>query len=64
MVSALLPPGLASATGASVRRRVPGNEAAPALEPGEGGSASDAVMETAKTIRYLVYANWAERCEP
>jgi uncharacterized SAM-binding protein YcdF (DUF218 family) len=38
--------------------------AAPALEPGEGGSASDAVMETAKTIRYLVYANWAERCEP
>ena len=38
--------------------------AAPALEPGNAGSASNAVMETMKTIRYLVYASWAEPCEP
>jgi uncharacterized SAM-binding protein YcdF (DUF218 family) len=38
--------------------------AAPAMEPGEAGAVSNAVMETVKTIRYLVYASWAERCEP
>ena len=38
--------------------------AAPALEPGNSGSGSLAALETLKTIRYLVYANWAERCAP
>jgi uncharacterized SAM-binding protein YcdF (DUF218 family) len=38
--------------------------AAPALEPGDSGSVGAAALETLKTIRYLVYANWAERCEP
>ena len=38
--------------------------AAPALEPGDSGSAADAALETLKTIRYLVYASWAERCDP
>ena len=35
--------------------------AAPALQP--DGTANSA-LEVLKTIRYLVYANWAERCEP
>jgi len=37
---------------------------APALEPGDSGSAGSTALETLKTIRYLVYARWAERCEP
>jgi uncharacterized SAM-binding protein YcdF (DUF218 family) len=39
--------------------------AAPALQPDSAvvtGAAS--LLETVKTMRYLVYANWAERCEP
>lgn len=35
--------------------------AAPGLDQGDSGSA---LLETLKTMRYLVYANWAERCEP
>lgn len=35
--------------------------AAPGLEPGDSGSAA---LETLKTIRYLVYASWAEHCQP
>lgn len=37
--------------------------AAPPLQPGEDGSAGTSVLEALKTIRYLVYANWAERCD-
>jgi hypothetical protein len=37
--------------------------AAPPLEPGSD-SAGNAFLETLKTIRYLVYANWAENCKP
>ncbi len=39
--------------------------AAPPLEP-EGAVSRQAfeVLEVLKTIRYLVYANWAERCTP
>jgi uncharacterized SAM-binding protein YcdF (DUF218 family) len=37
--------------------------AAPALEA-DSGSTGDAFIETLKTIRYLLYAGWAERCEP
>jgi uncharacterized SAM-binding protein YcdF (DUF218 family) len=33
---------------------------APPMQPGEGGSGG---LELLKTIRYLVYANWAERCD-
>ena len=36
--------------------------AASTLQPGEGGSGATPVMEILKTIRYLVYSNWAERC--
>lgn len=36
--------------------------AAPPLEPGAGESNS--IVETLKTMRYLLYASWAERCEP
>jgi uncharacterized SAM-binding protein YcdF (DUF218 family) len=35
--------------------------AAPGFEPGVSGPA---LMETLKTMRYVVYARWAERCEP
>jgi uncharacterized SAM-binding protein YcdF (DUF218 family) len=35
--------------------------AAPGFEPGDSGVA---LLETLKTMRYLVYARWAERCEP
>jgi uncharacterized SAM-binding protein YcdF (DUF218 family) len=35
--------------------------AAPALEP-EEGQLSDAAMEVLKTVRYLIYGDWAERC--
>lgn len=38
--------------------------AAPSLEPGDAGSTGVAALETLKTIRYLIYANWAESCEP
>lgn len=38
--------------------------AAPALEPESAGmSAAETAMETLKTVRYLVYAKWAEKCE-
>jgi uncharacterized SAM-binding protein YcdF (DUF218 family) len=37
---------------------------APSLQPGATGSTTDSALEILKTIRYLVYANWAERCEP
>jgi len=36
--------------------------AAPSLEPETGNGALSA-MEVLKTLRYLVYAQWAERCE-
>ena len=39
--------------------------AAPPLEPeSAASSSSNAVMEILKTLRYLAYADWAERCEP
>jgi uncharacterized SAM-binding protein YcdF (DUF218 family) len=39
--------------------------AAPSLEPTSAlDSAVSATRETISTIRYLTYANWAERCEP
>ena len=34
---------------------------APPLQPGDAESHS--VMEILKTMRYLVYASWAQRCE-
>ena len=37
--------------------------AAPPLQPGESGSNGLSPMEVFKTIRFLVYANWAEPCE-
>lgn len=36
--------------------------AAPPLQPGE--AQSNSIVEILKTVRYLLYANWAERCEP
>jgi len=36
--------------------------AATPLQPGTGESNS--IMEVVKTMRYLLYASWAERCEP
>lgn len=36
--------------------------AAPALEP--GNSSFSGALEILKTIHYLLYASWAERCEP
>ncbi len=36
--------------------------AAPPLEP-ESGSSSSSALEVLKTLRYLVYASWADRCE-
>ncbi len=39
--------------------------AAPPLAPESGGSTyAGESLETLKTVRYLLYANWAERCEP
>ena len=38
--------------------------AAPPLQPATAGSGTDAALETLKTMRYLVYTSWAERCEP
>jgi len=37
--------------------------ASPPLQPGDAGSETP-FLEVLKTMRYLVYANWAERCEP
>jgi uncharacterized SAM-binding protein YcdF (DUF218 family) len=38
--------------------------AAPPLQPNGAGSGTDSALEFFKTMRYLVYASWAERCEP
>ena len=38
--------------------------AAPPLQPGAAGSGTESALETLKTMRYLVYASWAERCGP
>jgi uncharacterized SAM-binding protein YcdF (DUF218 family) len=38
--------------------------AAPPLQQDGAGSGTDSALETLKTMRYLVYANWAERCGP
>ena len=37
---------------------------APRLQAGGTGRSGAAAVEVLKTVRYLVYANWAERCEP
>jgi uncharacterized SAM-binding protein YcdF (DUF218 family) len=37
---------------------------APSMEPESAGSPFTTSMEVLKTLRYLVYANWAERCTP
>lgn len=37
--------------------------AAAPLEPGDAVPAGSRLLEILKTIRYLVYANWAERCD-
>lgn len=38
--------------------------AAPPLEPDDGSSGLDAsALEILKTLRYLVYAQWADKCE-
>ena len=37
--------------------------AAPSLEPGTEGSAGTSALEVLKTVRYLLYANWTERCD-
>ena len=37
--------------------------AAPALQAGEGAG-SESALEVLKTLRYLVFANWAESCSP
>jgi uncharacterized SAM-binding protein YcdF (DUF218 family) len=39
--------------------------AAPPMEPESAGlSAAITAVETIKTVRYLLYTRWAERCEP
>jgi len=39
--------------------------AAPPLTPqSELRTVATSVLETLKTVRYLVYAEWAERCTP
>lgn len=38
--------------------------AAPPVQPGAAGSATDSALEILKTMRYLAYARWAEHCEP
>lgn len=40
------------------------SHAAPPLEPESGPSYGEAALEVLKTVRYLIYANWAERCSP
>jgi uncharacterized SAM-binding protein YcdF (DUF218 family) len=37
--------------------------AASTLQPGQAGSGGTPAVEILNTIRYLVYANWAERCD-
>jgi uncharacterized SAM-binding protein YcdF (DUF218 family) len=37
--------------------------AAPPLQPGESDSMGQVALEVLKTVRYLVYASWAEHCE-
>ena len=37
--------------------------AAPSLQPGTDKSAGTSAVEVLKTVRYLLYANWAERCD-
>jgi uncharacterized SAM-binding protein YcdF (DUF218 family) len=39
------------------------SHAAPSLEAVSTDSTFSVMMEVLKTVRYLVYANWAERCE-
>ena len=36
---------------------------APPFQAGESGNSAAESLEILKTIRYLVYANWAERCD-
>ena len=38
--------------------------AAPPVQPGAEGSGTDSALEILKTVRYLVYAGWADHCEP
>jgi uncharacterized SAM-binding protein YcdF (DUF218 family) len=39
--------------------------AAPGIEPeSDSDSGAGAFLETLKTVRYLTYASWADRCEP
>ncbi|HET6169542.1 MAG TPA: YdcF family protein [Terracidiphilus sp.] len=38
--------------------------AAPPLEPPTADLGAASALETLKTVRYLAYADWAERCEP
>lgn len=38
--------------------------AAPPLQPDGAHSGTNSALETLKTVRYLIYASWAERCEP
>jgi uncharacterized SAM-binding protein YcdF (DUF218 family) len=38
--------------------------AAPPLEPPTADLGATSVLETLKTMRYLAYVDWAERCEP
>jgi uncharacterized SAM-binding protein YcdF (DUF218 family) len=38
--------------------------AAPPMQPDGAGSGTDSALEILKTMRYLVYAGWAEHCEP
>jgi uncharacterized SAM-binding protein YcdF (DUF218 family) len=38
--------------------------AAPPVQPGAEGSGTDSALEILKTVRYLVYASWADHCEP
>jgi uncharacterized SAM-binding protein YcdF (DUF218 family) len=37
--------------------------AAPPLQPGDSDTVGASALEVLKTVRYLVYASWAERCE-
>jgi len=38
--------------------------AAATMQPGEPDSGADSLLEIVKTMRYLVYASWAEHCAP
>lgn len=38
--------------------------AAPPMRPGDSSSAAESALEDLKTMRYLIYSSWAERCEP